>query len=83
MKPIRQTFAGRSSFPVDMLRYDNCYPVSELDSNTIASSLRARGFGNDGHEFQVTVETTSRFEFTLARWESFGWKPVNLESQHA
>ena len=60
-------------FPVDMLRYDQCYPCGEQDSSRIEASLAAR----TAAPFAVCVErvTTARdwnAAFTRERWESFG-----------
>ena len=68
---------GRGDFPVDMLRYDECYPVdSEGVHNIIHRSYDVNP--NTGHHFQVGREvrlaTNKRFGLTAARWESFGWK---------
>jgi hypothetical protein len=66
------TVLGRTSFPVDMLRYDACRPWSESDSSQIMASLeRVQGVREPR---QVTL-TGSR-EPTEGRWESFGWKVI-------
>lgn len=31
---------GKGPFPIDMLRYDRCYPVEAKDSQAVASSLQ-------------------------------------------
>lgn len=60
---------GRGKFPIDMLRYDSCYPASEMDSIKIMTS----------HEeyckwsIRVAKRPINRQDdFTIARWESFG-----------
>lgn len=58
-------------FPIDMLRYDACWPESSSDSNKITESFIKR--------------TEAGVEITLlkvgahcahARWQSFGWDVV-------
>ena len=65
------TVRGRTSFPIDMLRYDSCWPKSEArDSVAITASFqRIKGVKE---ERQVTL--TGLREPTEGRWESFGWK---------
>jgi len=64
------TYGG---FPIDMLRYDACYPVSEQDSawieSTITDGLRAFAL-NITVERHCTARQWSE-AFTVARWESF------------
>jgi hypothetical protein len=63
---------GRNAFPVDMLRYDHCWPESGRDSALIEASqvegpeprtVRLRGWSSD---FPVTPSK---------RWASYGWTP--------
>lgn len=65
----RQTFAvkGSGEFPVDMLRYDACYPASQDDSVKLSRRLERR-----------TVCLERRIANrgpvpTVDRWSSFGW----------
>ncbi len=64
---------GTGTFPLDMLRYDCCYP---LDSST-ASDL-----GLEPRLEEVTVylekwhQGTSYPRITEGRWRSFGWRVV-------
>lgn len=63
--------AGRGSFPIDMLRYDVCWPTTEKAANTIARSFQpAQG------EMTVELESTLHNRPTVARWESFGWTVI-------
>lgn len=72
--PIRSlcefTVEGRGSFPIDMLRYDSCWPAREgSDSFEIEASFRPRsGTG------KRKVRLVGTREPTIGRWESFGWK---------
>lgn len=68
---------GFGSFPIDMLRYDGCIPYSEADAGKIQRTFFA---GSSNEEIQVYKITESKVSpWTLARWESFGWKKVREE----
>lgn len=65
----RYLVTGSLAFPIDMLRYDQAWPVSEgLDSSQITASIRHETTG------PVTVELRSTQPPTRGRWESFGWR---------
>jgi hypothetical protein len=52
-----------------MLRYDSCWPATELDSNEIS-----RTFAFDGSDRKFHIVIKARQELTIGRWRSFGWK---------
>ncbi len=54
--------AGALSFPVDMLRYDACWPRGQEDVTTAFTQKGSRVVGMSG----ICSPTTGR-------WESFGW----------
>lgn len=63
---------GTRSFPLDMLRYDKCHPLTEQDVS--AMSL-------DGDKRRVVLRSYSpALVFasapTYERWSSFGWTAV-------
>ena len=66
---IEFTVQGKSNFPLDMLRYDLCWPASEQDSYIIGLS-----------HSEVRSERPYRIHLkglkppTVARWNSFGWE---------
>lgn len=71
---------GKLPFPVDMLRYDKCYPATEQDSMLILQSIEREWPG----EFKITeISVGIIFEkgtsLTIARWESFGWTALHKE----
>ena len=66
---ISYTLKGRGAFPVDMLRYDACYPATETDSSRIIASHTPH------HHNEVEIRV-SGWRCTEARWASFGWKVV-------
>lgn len=62
---------GRGPFPVDMLRYDACWPVRENEDSFKGISLREPEC-YDG-ERVVRLRTIAP-SLTEGRWRSFGWK---------
>lgn len=68
---IHCKFRGSSAFPLDMLRYDVCWPTSQEDVISISMSLDR---AIPGEEYDISV--TSEKKFTLERWVSFGWKKL-------
>ena len=62
---------GGGNFPIDMLRYDSCYPKSERDSGLIESEGRR----------EVTLESAGRFAPSHGRWESFLWRVVKVNGE--
>lgn len=80
-KRYYQTFTVESnfSFPIDMLRYDGCFPASEVDSGVISRSLT---------DFERPVKVKigrwvhgkGYSEPTIGRWESFGCKVSEINT---
>lgn len=71
------TVRGKMPFPLDMLRYDSCFPYSQGDVTAIADSLdRVRDEDNKPLVFEVTLIQSLAQEPTAERWESFMWKVV-------
>lgn len=68
------------SFPVDMLRYDACYPADQESVTQIADSLDPQVRSEHraaGKFFKVRISMpVARKELgpTSARWSSFGWQ---------
>jgi hypothetical protein len=61
------TVIGKMSFPIDMLRYDACYPSDQESAETIRRSISEPNF-----ELK-TVHLVSQQAPTPDRWESFCW----------
>lgn len=72
--PAYHTFSveGRGSFPVDMLRYDQCWPTSEVDASHVMATFERRTGVREARIVFLTGLTTP----TDGRWESFGWRVV-------
>lgn len=57
---------GSGSFPLDMLRYDNAFPASELDSGRMTD--------HGPREVRLsTYSTHGGSDVSKLRWISFGW----------
>lgn len=69
--PKRFTVEGPGPFPIDMLRYDSCWPFSSADAIRIEASHR-RNAPTHG-PFRVTLETNAEHAPTDGRWSSFGY----------
>lgn len=68
LKRMVYRVSGAGQFPIDMLRYDACFPASERDSALIQQHDEFR---------QVHVArywAKGMAEMTDARWRSFGWQ---------
>lgn len=66
---------GSTFFPVDMLRYDRCFPRNSQDAARISSHCDP-SVRREECDIEVCRYATSRREaenFTVDRWASFGW----------
>lgn len=73
--------AGTFDFPVDMLRYDSCFPASQ----DAVSNIHIKTFPQEAGRREVIVELRRYAESktwtpTDARWRSFGWKVIGTPS---
>ena len=79
MKLIRFKVKGRFDFPVDMLRYDACWPA-----DVEATSHMEYSFKEPSREgYEVTLAhwaANSNWEPTHGRWASFGWNVTEVLS---
>jgi hypothetical protein len=68
---------GRGRFPVDMLRYDACWPASSEDAGKITRLIADADHPDRFSETPVTeVALTVAPGYgppTVARWNSYGW----------
>ena len=65
---------GVFHFPLDMLRYDCCFPNTQEDTGKIQCSLDTLG----GIEETVELEAYNEKLWypTVERWKSFGWEVI-------
>lgn len=59
---------GEGYFPIDMLRYDTCYPAAELESSKIV------GRYDEPLRRVVLARRHIGTRCGKERWQSFGWK---------
>jgi len=76
----RHTFTveGQGRFPIDMLRYDSCYPASESESCKLSESVENGGLAVRRVELACRNDR-ERWTPMAARWESFGWTVLCCE----
>ncbi len=70
---------GNFIFPLDMLRYDACYPHTQVDVENIITEYTP---DNKGKHFTVELcrmHQDKGWKPTVGRWESFGYR-VELRS---
>lgn len=70
----RVVVQGKGIFPIDMLRYDACFPDSEADSITIMAAETGAVAGSQ----RVTLRKVGNQPWTPERWLSFGWSIVQF-----
>lgn len=75
---------GNYPFPLDMLRYDGCYPDRGEDAAAIGASLdaaflRNRRITGDPIKVRLCHCAPGHWSPTFDRWVSFGWS-VDRES---
>jgi hypothetical protein len=75
MKLIRFKVKGSFRFPLDMLRYDACWPASPGDTGNMEASFDARS--PTGYEVElIHWAANAGWQPTVDRWASFGWYVV-------
>jgi len=68
--------AGGGAFPLDMLRYDHCFPNSTGDAFALAEDRHT------GTPVKLIAYSNSNdWEPTKDRWASFGWTVSNVEGR--
>ncbi len=64
---------GQGIFPIDMLRYDHCWPHGQEDAAKIDITL-----GSNRSREQRSVKITGVMYPTAERWQSFGWSVSDI-----
>lgn len=59
---------GRGIFPLDMLRFDSCWPRFQGDTGTLYGSLTEKDAATR------TVHLIGLQTPSIGRWQSFGWQ---------
>lgn len=75
-KHFRFTVEGALNFPLDMLRYDRCWPASQDDVVRMSEAVNVGFVERTERRFKITLHGID--EPTLERWISFGWHVTGL-----
>lgn len=78
-KIVDFTVRGTGPFPVDMLRFDECWPVEIHDVAEITRTIDA-GSAKTAIIRLRGRQTTSITRPTVGRWDSFGWRVVKSDN---
>ena len=70
---LQFTVLGRGEFPMDMLRYDGCYPKSEKDTVTMQSDGLREVMLQKTLNWGTPHKLLEVWSPTVGRWNSFGW----------
>ena len=68
---------GNVAFPIDMLRYDACYPADETSAIAIHSTM----CDDDPAPIRISLKQRHHLKFpriTGGRWESMGWRIYDI-----
>lgn len=70
------TVKGHSTFPLDMLRYDQCWPADTASALEITNLIETHGV----HERARTITLhTWNVGITPDRWKIFGWTVISQD----
>ena len=72
------TVEGSGNFPLDMLRYDCCYPVSSEDAAKLDSNPHEPACYRGRREIKLRMDDSSHGP-TVDRWASFNWTCKEIE----
>jgi len=75
VEPRVRAGLGVTRFPIDMLRYDSCRPLSESDASAIERTFTPH---SDGGPIRL-IALGVRPRLTPARWLSYGWRVLDQE----
>jgi hypothetical protein len=73
-------------FPIDMLRYDACYPNTSTDASSIDLSINQDciyNYNEIGPIELIHMASNRNWKPTFKRWESFGWKVIDCDNWKA
>lgn len=73
-KLYRFTVEGRadSGFPLDMLRFDQCWPRTQDSADKVFGQFASNRAGWERHI--VSIMLSGICEPSVERWASFGWR---------
>lgn len=73
------TVAGHGQFPMDMLRYDSCFPHSPDDVRGLESPTPGTAGSRAPREVTLIHHDHRSWLPTEGRWNSFGWRVLSHE----
>jgi hypothetical protein len=68
-----------NDFPIDMLRYDRCFPATDEDALNISTRILIDGEEKEPVRVKLLKYAETKetgFQISHSRWESFGWTVV-------
>lgn len=80
MKIVKFTVKGSFRFPLDMLRYDQCWPAGPEDTARMEYSTESRS--PEGYDITLCRwAPNGAWTPTMGRWASFNWHvdPASVE----
>ena len=66
-------------FPIDMLRYDRCYPYTKDDSRKISEDMRTIDETGNLESITVSRADSEIWKPATERWKMYGWDVVKHE----
>ncbi len=75
LKVINFVVTGKGPFPLDMLRYDRCWPMTQDD---VLHTPWTRNHGMEEREINLNGICAHP---TIERWKSFGWVVTQIEGR--
>jgi hypothetical protein len=69
---------GRGPFPLDMLRYDHCWPASQDAVSRIGASLSPQREPAAEQTIRLRRWTNEPKASLNPRWHSYGWTPTEV-----
>ena len=78
MERFKITVCGSGVFPIDMLRYDSCWPATEQDSSKIVENYY-EGDKCKLRSVDLLTDNHRHWKPTDGRWQSFTWKVEKFE----
>lgn len=74
----RFTVEGRGSFPLDMLRYDHCWPSDSGSVKLIEAGMMPLAKARVIVLLRDVFDKEAQPE--IRRWQSFGWRVTSVRS---
>lgn len=69
---------GTGPFPVDMLRYDQCWPADAPSASSILEPIYVEGGGERPRKVIMRKVSETGVGPTVRRWESLTWRVIEI-----